>query len=369
MRYAEFIESVMPGVMKEIKLMNFFDQKKLVSHTAIVALSLVLTLILAISGRFIDKPFDAVFVFLILTGQIEVFIFLGGLLFVKLNYDRNPIEVTRDVAGRLLVFLSACLLASMILFIGMKYIVGSLAGKDLSRVVPDFFEYDIKDWFKSTIKGLLLGSIIFIVLLWQTSLRREQKLREQNLIFQNETLRSQVNPHFLFNSLNTISSLINTNPEAAETFINNLSSVYRYILENSRKDMVPLQSEIEFVTNYLNLHKIRDDDKIILEITANSADQYKILPVSLQILAENAIKHNIATRETPLIIKITSQDDLIVVSNTLRKKASQLMNTGIGLRNLDERVKLTTGKNLIISESDESFTVKIPLLKDEYINS
>lgn len=355
--------------MKDLKLTDFFDQKKLVSHTAIIVLSLIMTAILAISGRYIGKPYDLVFVFLILAGQIEVFIFLGSLLFVKLDYDRKPIEVTRDVAGRLLVFLSGCLLASMTLFIAMKFIAGSLTGKDLSGVIPDFFEYEIKDWFKSTIQGLLFGSIIFIILLWQTSLRREQKLREQNLIFQNETLKSQINPHFLFNSLNTVSSLINTNPEAAETFINNLSSVYRYILENSHKDLVPLQYEIEFVTNYFNLHKVRDDDKIVLEITVNTADNYRILPVSLQILTENAIKHNIASREKPLKITISVQDDFIVVSNNLRKKASQLMTTGIGLRNLDERVKLTTGERMVIFETDESFTVKIPLVKNEYTDS
>ena len=95
-----------------------------------------------------------------------------------------------------------------------------------------------------------MGAIIFIVLLWQASLKREQKLREEKLIFQNETLKNQVNPHFLFNSLNTLSALVSTQPEVAEEFIHRLSSIYRYILENSSRDRVTLDVELSFIRDY-----------------------------------------------------------------------------------------------------------------------
>jgi LytS/YehU family sensor histidine kinase len=194
-------------------------------------------------------------------------------------------------------------------------------------------------------------------------LRREQKFREEKLIFQNETLKSQVNPHFLFNSLNTVSSLIQTNPDKAEQFINNLSSVYRYILENGQKDKVPIQSELDLTNKYFDLHRVRDEEKITLSIDYTDADSYQILPVSLQILIENAIKHNIATRENPLKISICFEGQYIVVKNNLQVKATQLKSTGIGLKNLAERVRLISGKDLIIEEDDNSFIVKIPLLK------
>lgn len=352
--------------MKELKFTDFFDQKQPVSHIAIVVLSLLLTFVLGKSGKFNKDAYDIIFVFVMLVSQLEVFIFFGGLLFIKVNFDRKPVEVTKVVVARLIIFLAACMLASMTLFIVIRFIADGLTGRELSKVIPDFFRYEIKNWFRSTLQGLLFGSIIFIILLWQTSLRREQKLREQNLVFQNETLKSQVNPHFLFNSLNTVSSLISTNPEAAESFISNLSTVYRYILENSQKDLVPLQSEIEFVTNYFNLHRVRDENKINLSIEVTATERFKILPVSLQILTENAIKHNTATRENPLNIKISVVDDFIEVTNNVRKKASQLITTGIGLKNLSERVVLITGKNLIVTESDQFFTVKIPLVKNEH---
>ena len=181
----------------------------------------------------------------------------------------------------------------MILYIMLKIALSFLTGESTASVIPDFFRMEIADWFQSTIKGLIFGAVIFVVLLWQTSLRREQKLREENLIFQNETLKSQVNPHFLFNSLNTVSSLIHSVPEKAEGFINNLSSVYRYILENRQKDRIPLQSEIELMNRYFDLHRVRDEEKMVLSIDYSGAEICRF-PVSLQILLENAIKHNIA---------------------------------------------------------------------------
>jgi two-component system LytT family sensor kinase len=209
---------------------------------------------------------------------------------------------------------------------------------------------------------LSFGAVIFVFIQWQDALKREQKLREEKLIFQNETLKNQVNPHFLFNSLNTLSSLIYSRPETAELFINRLSSIYRYILENSQKDRVPLQSELSFISDYFGLHKIRDEEKIMLNIEIEDSDGFEILPVSLQILLENAIKHNIATRENPLMISIYIENMHVIVKNNLQKKSVQLPSTKIGLKNLAERFRLMTGKTLEITETRTEFIVKAPLL-------
>jgi LytS/YehU family sensor histidine kinase len=160
-----------------------------------------------------------------------------------------------------------------------------------------------------------------------------------------------------------VSSLIATDPAQAEQFISNLSSVYRYILENGQKDKVSLQSELDLINRYFDLHRVRDEGKIILSIDYSDPDDYQILPVSLQILLENAIKHNMATRDYPLKISIFIEEGYIIVRNNLQKKASQLISTGIGLNNLSERLKLIYGKDLIIEETNDFFTVKVPLLK------
>jgi LytS/YehU family sensor histidine kinase len=294
--------------------------------------------------------------------QLEVFIYLGSRLFAEMIFDKSPGEVTRIVITRFIIFMTGCLLASMILFILLKYVGLIISGKDVSNVLSDFIHTGFRSWFSSTIKGLLLGGVIFIILLWQASLKREQKLREEKLIFQNETLKSQVNPHFLFNSLNTLSSLIPTQPEVAEEFTNRLSAIYRYILEYSSRDRVPLIVELSFIKDYFFLHKIRDDGKIQLYIDINENENSEILPVSLQILIENAVKHNKATRESPLIISIYIENKFVVVKNNLQRMAGQMLSTRIGLKNLSQRVNLVSRKSLIVEENNDEFIVKIPLL-------
>jgi two-component system, LytTR family, sensor kinase len=349
--------------MKTPALFDFFDQRKLVSHISFLLLSILAPFIMRVFRGYYESAYDLFSIFVMIFVQVEVFIFVGNKLFSRLNFDKSPGEITRIVLFRFLIFIAACLMVSMILYIILKFVGCYLYDEDLSKVIPDFFRTELHSWFKSTIQGLSLGAIIFIVLLWQASLRREQKLREGKLIFQNETLKNQVNPHFLFNSLNTISSLIDNQPEAAERFINNLSSVYRYILENGHKDNVPLQSELDFVKDYFNLHRVRDEEKILLSVEVTDVDGFKIPPVSLQILLENAINHNIATRENQLKIIIYTENEFIVVRNNLQKKATQMKSTGIGLKNLAERVRLITGKVIKIEETENYFIVKLPLIK------
>lgn len=349
--------------MKPVAFYDFFNQRKLKSHTAIFLFALLVTIVLIRTGKIPEPAIESISTFIMLYIQLELFILLGGILFSRVDFARRPGIITRIVILRFMVFLAACLVISMTLFIILKAAVQLVGGGDLSGVLFNFFRFEFGEWFKSTLAGLSSGAIIFIILLWQDSLRREQKLREENLIFQNETLKSQVNPHFLFNSLNTISSLIQTQPEAAERFVSNLSSIYRYILENGQKDKVPLKSELNFITSYYNMHRIRDEEKIVLQIDIPDADRFMLIPVSLQILLENAIKHNSATRENPLKITITIEDHYIIVKNNLQRKATQLVSTRKGLKNLSERTRLITKRELIIEESENYFTVKLPLIK------
>ena len=348
--------------MKPQPVYDVLNLRKPVSHIAFLVFSFSVTIIVFFLGNNGESPTSSFGIFIMLFVQLEVFIFLGTLLFAELNFDRNPGEITRIVLFRFLIFLAGCLIVSMILFVLMQYAGLWIGGEDLSKVIYNFIHYGILTWFKSTIAGLSFGAVIFIILLWQTSLKREQKLREENLIFQNETLKNQVNPHFLFNSLNTLSALVGTQSDIAEEFIHRLSSIYRYILENSSRDRVPLNLELSFIKDYFFLHKIRDDGKIHMEIEVDETTNYEILPVSLQILVENAVKHNKATRESPLRISIYIENKYVIVKNNLQKMAVQLKSTQIGLKNLAQRVSLISGKMLVIEETATDFIVKIPLL-------
>lgn len=348
--------------MKKITLETLTDQKRLSSHLLILILSLVIT---AYFTFIQNTPRHALIIFAFFLWffmQIEVFLFIARLIFGNFEQIKTRGQITKHVIIRFIVFYLACLAAAFIIYLAFKAFVSFQTGKPYNLTWEYFFKYEFRGWFKTTTAGLIFGGIVLITVLWQDALKREQKLREENLIFQNETLINQVNPHFLFNSLNTISSLINSQPEAAENFINNLSSFYRYILENGQKDKVPLQAELDFLKKYFSMHEVRDEKKIFLNIETMEPGEYEILPVSLQILLENAIKHNIATRENPLTISVYIEDKQIVVKNNMQKMSSQVASTGIGLKNLTERISLITGKVLIVDETDSFFTVKMPLL-------
>ena len=259
------------------------------------------------------------------------------------------------------MFYVSCLVGSFIIFWLFLFGLYAYHGWELSQVTNHMFTIEFKGWFITAISGLTFGGVIFLIVQWQEALQRVQKLKEESLIFQNETLKNQINPHFLFNSLNTLNSLIQSKPELAEKFISRLSSIYRYIIENFTVDQVPLQAELDFIRDYFYLHQIRDEDKIRLTIDISETGHFMILPVSLQLLVENAIKHNMATRIKPLFIHIYLSDKFIVVENTLQKMSVQY-NTGAGLNNLKQRVLLSTGKQLIVEETSNLFTVKIPLI-------
>lgn len=349
--------------MKKLTLEGFLDQRKPLSHTLYILITVTGILFISIGNRGALSFPDIIFFFFLGLIQLEVFIFIAKMIFKNLDRNVHGKELTRIVLLRFVMFLTVCFVAAFIIILALQIGQGWIKGADTSRIVKNFLDFEFSGWFKSTMGGLTFGAIIFIFIQWQDALKREQKLREENLVFQNETLKSQVNPHFLFNSLNTVSSLIAENPVKAEQFLSNLSSVYRYLLENGQKDTVPLQAELELINRYFDLHRVRDEEKISLSIDYTNAGDYKILPVSLQILLENAIKHNIATRENPLKVSVSFEDQYIIVKNNLQKKATQLKSTGIGLKNLAERVRLISGNELIIEENDDFFIVKIPLLK------
>jgi len=348
--------------MKNIDLEAIIDQRRLFPHITFLLFSILMVGLSSLTGNYSSSLRDQLELAILIFIYLEAFIFLARKLFRNMGADTTSKEFLLKILSRFLIFYIACFLSALVIFIIFRYFNNWKYDLDLTRVIYNFFHSEFNSWFKPTIKGLSFGAVIFLFVQWMDALKRERKLKEESLIFQNETLKNQVNPHFLFNSLNTVSSLINTKPEVAERFISKLSSIYRYILENSQKDRVPLQSELTFISDYFDLHQIRDEEKISLTINVPDSGSFGILPVSLQILIENAIKHNMATRENPLKISIFVENQQIIVKNNLQKMAQQLKSTKMGLKNLAERVRLITGEELVIEETNTDFIVKVPLL-------
>jgi signal transduction histidine kinase len=211
--------------------------------------------------------------------------------------------------------------------------------------------------------GLFVCCIVFFYATWCQAIEREQTLREENLKYRYITLKTQVNPHFLFNSLNTLSEIVYADAKKADNYIQKLAGIYRYILDHEETGLVPLDKEIEFVRQYFDLQKERDENKIQLDIDLKNADKFQTVPISLQILVENALKHNVISEEKPLKIHINGDDKYISVSNNIQRKSILSHSSGTGLSNLKERVKLITGKEVIINQENNRFTVKLPLIE------
>ncbi|MCK5470286.1 MAG: histidine kinase, partial [Cyclobacteriaceae bacterium] len=158
-----------------------------------------------------------------------------------------------------------------------------------------------------------------------------------------------------------LSSLVSKDAKLSEKFISRFSSIYRYILENSNVEFINLSKEIAFVEDFFFLQKIRDDGKIDLNLDLNDAEKYEILPISLQLLIENALKHNAATKDKPLKITVSMENDYVVVENNIQPKMQMEPSSKIGLNNLQERVKLVLNREVLIESSGGSYIVKIPV--------
>lgn len=189
------------------------------------------------------------------------------------------------------------------------------------------------------------------------------RLQKENLQSQFEVLRQQVNPHFLFNSLNVLTSLIKLEPDLAEKFTEHLSKVYRYVLENKDKDLVKLRTELEFLEAYIFLLNIRFMDKIIIEVDIDENNKdLMILPLALQLLIENAIKHNTMSKKNPLDIRIFIEDgNILNVVNNLQERESHMVSTGLGLKNIEHRYKLLELPTPEFIKTETRFIARVPL--------
>lgn len=198
---------------------------------------------------------------------------------------------------------------------------------------------------------------------WRFSLAELERFKKENAEFQFESLKSQVNPHFLFNSLNTLSSLIYDDREKAEIFIRELSDVYRYILDNRGKELVTISKEIQIARSYLYLLGLRFEKNLEVEWAIELVAESKMIaPLTLQLLIENAVKHNVISKKNPLYINISTIDSKLVIRNNLQRKEIKEYSSQMGLRNIQSRYRFLTNSEVEILETESEFVVKIPLI-------
>ncbi len=221
---------------------------------------------------------------------------------------------------------------------------------------------------------LLIGLLVTVIILsieistqffrqWKQSLVDVEKYKTESVQAQLQNLKNQVNPHFLFNNLSVLSSLVYTDPDKSVDFINQLSKVYRYLLDNKSSELVTLATELEFIKSYTYLLQIRFDKNIQFDFTIED-DCLRLLipPMSLQMLIENTIKHNEVSSELPLAVSIVAKNNELIVANNIQLRTNPEPGSKTGLQNIKDRYKFYSEKEVEIIMDKENFIVKLPLL-------
>jgi len=206
---------------------------------------------------------------------------------------------------------------------------------------------------------------VFLVREAESEKIKKEQLERAKVEAELEALKNQIDPHFIFNSLNTLSHLIENNAVKAKQFNETLADVYRYILQSKSRDLVLLREEINFLRDYFSLLKIRFEEAVQMNVYVDEQlmEDYLIPPISLQILIENAIKHNEFSDATPLVISVELRNGELIVRNEVKRKILRKASSKIGLQNLSERYRLITNKEIIIEQNDKDFMVCLPVLK------
>ncbi|MGK7393399.1 MAG: sensor histidine kinase [Candidatus Cyclobacteriaceae bacterium M3_2C_046] len=264
------------------------------------------------------------------------------------------------------------LLVELVAVLVYSFSVGYIIAFAISYFIRNSFTLDDIPWREMVGATYLpvivsLGITAFMtsrsfLLEWRKAAIAAEKLRADRYQGQYQSLKDQLNPHFLFNSLNTLTNLVYEDQDQAAKFIQELSRVYRYVLETQKEELVTLEEELAFSESYIALQKLRFGSNLYFEVDVPNKSGL-IPPLTLQLLFENAIKHNVISEDYPLTISIKQVEGQLIVRNNLRKKIEQhQQNTGIGLSNINARISYFIPRELEIIE-DDFFTVIVPLIK------
>jgi sensor histidine kinase YesM len=337
---------------------------------AILLLALFVQLIIItynyVTG-FIDVPdFENYFTRLAI-GTSFSFVFALMLVFLDLQII-NRLDKIFSLPNKLITRIPA----EFILTIMVGVIIGSL----ITLTAGTFMPYE-DGLLKNIINNSLIASVLNIIIItvieaivWfkrsQESLVKAERLERENSQIRYETLKNQLNPHFLFNSLNVLSSLIKKDSDKAQDFVDEFSSVYRYTLDVIDKPIIDLREELDFAKSYLFLQKIRFENAVEMEINVDASKlNYFVPPLAVQTLLENAFKHNKVSVDSPLRIIIYNEENILVVSNNLQPKIKGADSKGIGLNNLRKRYELLGAKFPQFSITEKEYIAKIPLINPD----
>ena len=287
------------------------------------------------------------------------------IVFLILVYNRKVLSYSyKNKYNELIVIILGSLIITAVFSIGFVYTRAALSPQHPD---PEFMYKIMRD---SLVRDLTMAAVVLLVVqllrsqYYQKTIAVENEaLRSENILTRFEALKSQLDPHFLFNSLNTLQSLITLDTEKAENYLQQLSSVLRYTLQN--KEVLSLEEELKCVRAYCEMMQIRYGENLKFEFKIDEKyNDYYVLPLSLQSLIENSVKHNVISSKQPLTVTLATADDCVSVSNPIQAKTQPEESNGIGLVNLTERYRLKWNKEVEITNDGSTFCVKLPLIKN-----
>ena len=315
-----------------------------------------------------EKTFEKYSVTFLISGMYTFFIGLGN-GFLN-DYLDSKFSWTDETRKRTI----AAIVGTLVMNIALVYFCNYLNFIVIQGKNPEKFfngEMNFINWFFINFAIMIsaIGHARGFMAAWKNSTKKEvveQKLIAKSANAQFESLKNQLDPHFLFNSLNVLDSLIEENPVQAQRFTNSMSKIYRYVLEQKDKELVSVEEEIDFAKTYCELLKTRFEDAVTFEFNISEEDKKGfVVPLSLQLLLENSIKHNFATSSKPLNIKIFTEKGNLIIENNLQTRELPNTSTGVGLANIVSRYNLLTERNVFVEKSEAFFRVKLPILTEK----
>ena len=274
----------------------------------------------------------------------------------NIDYNRYPFKALRWNLSLMFVF--SLIDIVVINYLWFVVIFDWTAERMFTRIYPTMII--------ELVVTIVITSVFFAIEFfqsWRESAVREERLQKESIKLQYNALKNQVNPHFLFNSLNTLTSLVYKDADQSARFIKQLSEVYRYVLEHRDTELVDLATEIGFCRKYIYFQKIRHGENLHVDFEIDPTANIKVVPMSLQLLIENAIKHNEISEEKPLIIKVGIVEGFIVVTNTLQQRKTIPESGGIGLETLKRRYAFLSDKAFDAKRENGRFVVQIPVIE------
>ena len=284
--------------------------------------------------------------------------YIYGLLDKKFSWQEHLVK--RAILGSLALIVYSATAYLVVQILMYKIVIGSLP------------ENPVYWGLRSSYVAILISfvvSLIFVAVAffqnWKKSLLEAERFKAEMLSYKYEALQNQINPHFLFNSFNVLSDLVYEDQKKAVGFITQLSQLFRYVLDSREKELVPIKEELEFIKAYSYILQTRFEEKLIIQQEFKAKENEMIVPMTLQLLIENCVKHNEISGGQPLTVSITREGENLRVENNLQLKAGGTDSKKTGISNIMQQFSFFTDRNLIITETDSLYAVEVPIINWE----